>query len=83
VEAVIRRADVLFSDLGIRPDGAGGLDIRAPFGFDELFTGVLRLNSDNPKPDRFHEKCASYRERWPWLTIAEPMMGRTRWTVLF
>ncbi|MBT5433715.1 MAG: nucleotidyltransferase family protein [Alphaproteobacteria bacterium] len=58
--------------LGVRPDGAGGYDVRAPKGFDELFAGILRLNPDNPTPDRFAPKCASYTARWPWLTVIEP-----------
>lgn len=57
--------------LGIRPDGAGGHEVCAPFGLDALFAGVLGRNPRNPTPDRFLPKCASYRARWPFLTIEE------------
>ncbi len=57
--------------VGVRPGPAGGFEVCAPFGFDDLFAGVLRCNPLNPTPGRFAEKCASYRERWPWLAMAE------------
>ena len=56
--------------LGLRPDGHGGFALCAPFGLDDMFTGVLRPNPNNPTPEQFAAKCASYRARWPWLTVA-------------
>lgn len=44
----------------------------APYGLDELWAGILRMNPVNPQPRRFIEKAASYVERWPWLTIVQP-----------
>jgi uncharacterized protein len=44
----------------------------APYGLDELWAGRLRMNPTNPQPARFLEKSASYRARWPWLTIVPP-----------
>lgn len=44
----------------------------APYGLDELWAGVLRMNPVNPQPERFLEKAASYRARWPWLTVVPP-----------
>ena len=55
--------------VGLRPDGAGGYELCAPKGLDELFAGILRPNPDNATPDRFASKCASYTRRWPWLTV--------------
>ena len=43
--------------------------VYAPFGLDELAAGMLRINPLNARPDLFRDKAASYRERWPWLTI--------------
>tara|TARA_B100000676_G_scaffold269243_1_gene285027 strand:- start:6187 stop:6843 length:657 start_codon:yes stop_codon:yes gene_type:complete len=34
--------------VGLRRDGAGGYDLCAPKGLDELFAGILRPNPDNP-----------------------------------
>ncbi len=42
----------------------------APNGLEELASGVLRMNPLNPRPDLFRGKAESYRERWPWLTLA-------------
>lgn len=56
--------------LGLRPDGRDGFDLCAPFGLYDMFAGILRPNPHNPTPDRFAAKCASYRARWPWLTVA-------------
>jgi hypothetical protein len=44
----------------------------APYGLDDLWTGMLRMNPANPQPARFLEKAESYRARWPWLTILPP-----------
>ena len=65
----IGRFIVACTCLGLRPDAGGGLHLHAPFGLDDLFAGILRPNPANPTPDRFAAKCASYRARWPWLSI--------------
>ena len=67
----IARFVVACTSVGVRPDPEGGFEVCAPFGFDDLFAGLLRCNSLNPTPDHFAAKCASYRERWPWLAIAD------------
>lgn len=53
-----------------------GLDVEdgtvvAPYGFDELNGGILRMNPANPRPALFRDKVESYRARWPWLTIED------------
>ncbi len=57
--------------LGLRGDDRGGFELCAPKGLEDLFDGILRRNPDNPTPDRFAEKCASYQARWPWLTVID------------
>ena len=52
---------------GISQAGA----VYAPFGFEDMFAGVLRYNPMNPTPHQFQFKCGSYRERWPWLKVVE------------
>lgn len=52
---------------GISQEG----EIHAPYGYQDMFDGVLRYNPMNPTPHQFQFKCGSYRERWPWLKIAE------------
>ncbi len=41
----------------------------APYGLEELYGGLLRPNPACPHLPLFQAKAASYRERWPWLTI--------------
>lgn len=45
-------------------------ELHAPYGLDDLDAGILRPNPRNDEPDLFAAKAASYRARWPWLTIA-------------
>ncbi|MBI1776734.1 MAG: nucleotidyltransferase family protein [Proteobacteria bacterium] len=55
--------------VGIRPVAAEGHEVYAPYGLDELYAGLLRPNPANDQPRLFEAKAASYRARWPWLTI--------------
>ncbi|QJE71765.1 nucleotidyltransferase family protein [Aerophototrophica crusticola] len=56
--------------VGVTPDGRGGVgEVYAPYGLDELWDGVLRPNPAIDNPPRLTEKLASYRARWPWLTV--------------
>ncbi len=48
--------------------------LHAPDGLEDLDRGVLRPNPLMPAPALFAAKAASYRDRWPWLTIVtEPL----------
>jgi uncharacterized protein len=57
--------------VGVRPDnGSGsGLQVYSPHGLDDLFKGALRPNRLNDHPEQFAAKAASYRSRWPWLSM--------------
>ncbi|KQQ39920.1 hypothetical protein ASF61_03650 [Duganella sp. Leaf126] len=50
--------------IGIRPDA-----LYAPNGLALMYQGVLSSNPLTPHADLFQQKAASYRERWPRLTI--------------
>lgn len=58
--------------VGLAPLGNGTPKLLAPYGLDDLYAGVLKRNPYNPSPHRYSDKCASYRDRWPWLTITDP-----------
>lgn len=45
-------------------------ELYAPNGLADLTAGILRINPLLPQPEMFRKKAQSYRERWPWLTIA-------------
>ncbi|MBT5263591.1 MAG: nucleotidyltransferase family protein [Rhodospirillaceae bacterium] len=70
----IERFVVECTCLGIRPDGKGGHAVEAPYGFQDMFDGILRYNAKSPTPHHFESKAGSYKARWPWLTIV-PMAG--------
>jgi uncharacterized protein len=54
--------------LALRPDTT--LELYAPFGLDDCRAGFLRPNPLNADPlVKFHAKAASYRNRWPHLSI--------------
>jgi hypothetical protein len=50
---------------------AGTGEIYAPYGLDDLWDGVLRLNPVTAQPARFRDKALTYQARWPWLRIVE------------
>lgn len=51
--------------VGVRPGG----EVYAPNGLASLYAGELRMNPLAPHRDLFERKAASYRSRWPWLTM--------------
>ena len=53
--------------VGVRPDVTC-----APYGLDALYRGELAMNPLVPHRDLFEHKAASYRARWPGLTIVDP-----------
>lgn len=55
--------------VGVRPDGAGGLELYAPYGLELLYEGVLTPNPLVDHRPLFEKKAQSYRERWPWLRV--------------
>lgn len=57
--------------VGMRPLAGGGFDVYAPYGLADLYRGLLAPNPLRDAADLFRAKCASYRERWPWLTVDE------------
>ena len=62
--------------VGVRPRGHQDVELHAPKGLHDLFSGILRPNPDNPTPHLFRTKCQSYLDRWPWLTMAEDYLAR-------
>lgn len=58
---------VLCTCVGLTP----GRELYAPYGLEDLYAGRLAANPATPTPGRALEKMESYRDRWPWLTIAQ------------
>lgn len=50
--------------VGVRPG-----EVYAPNGLALLYDGVLAINPLVPHRALFERKTASYRARWPWLTV--------------
>jgi hypothetical protein len=55
--------------VGILPHRDRTLELYAPYGLSDLYAGRLRPNPINDQPQLFAAKTASYRARWPFLTI--------------
>ena len=53
--------------VGVRPD-----ELYAPYGLDALYRGELAMNPLVPHRELFDAKAASYRARWPALSIVDP-----------
>ena len=62
--------------VGVRLRGHEDVDLHAPKGLHDLFSGLLRPNPDNPTPHLFRTKCRSYMGRWPWLTMVDDNLAR-------
>jgi hypothetical protein len=45
-------------------------EVYAPDSLQDVRDGILRINPRHRMPEMFCAKAASYRARWPWLTIA-------------
>jgi hypothetical protein len=50
--------------VGVRPG-----EVYAPNGLESLYEGRLAMNPLTPHRPLFESKAASYRQRWPWLSI--------------
>ncbi len=57
--------------VGIRPTGATEYEVHAPYGLAGIREGRLTPNPRTPFRALFDAKVASYRERWPWLVLAD------------
>jgi hypothetical protein len=55
--------------VGVQPGG----ETYAPYGLDALYRGELAMNPLVPHRELFEVKAASYRARWPALTIVDPV----------
>nr|WP_298683958.1 nucleotidyltransferase family protein [uncultured Dongia sp.] len=66
----IGRFQVRCTCVGVQPKPDGTLELHAPYGLDELTRGELRANAHCPNVNDMRKKAESYRQRWPWLTIA-------------
>lgn len=53
--------------IGASTDNRG--ELFAPYGLDDIVAGILQPNPLNLPVNRFDEKAASYKARWPHLTI--------------
>lgn len=61
--------------VGVRYVGRGriSLDIHAPYGLDDMFNQIIRINpSDNADPKMFRFKSEKWKMKWPTLTIVKP-----------
>lgn len=57
---------------GIAPSG----ELHATYGVGDILAGRLAYNPLSPTPHEFHRKAGTYKARWPWLEIVEPVAPR-------
>ena len=56
------------SCFGVRR-AARSIEVYAPFGYRDLFDGVVRPNRRRPLPHVYYEKAARWSRCWPTLTV--------------
>jgi uncharacterized protein len=56
--------------VGISLNTDGTQQLHAPYGLDDLYTGILRPNALMNHQKLYNTKAQSYRSRWPWLSIS-------------
>lgn len=56
------------SCFGVRRVGRA-MDVYAPFGYRDLFDGVVRPNRRRPLPDVYYAKATRWSQCWPSLTV--------------
>jgi len=66
----IGRFQIRCTCVGLRPKTDGSLELHAAYGLEELARGELVTNMRCPSLQGVSAKAESYRQRWPWLTIA-------------
>lgn len=66
----IKRFLVKETCVGVRPGSCC-----APYGVAGVYAGTLTPNPLVPHADLFAHKVASYRRRWPWLTVHRHGVG--------
>ncbi len=72
-----QHADAVLSDLGVTVEVANQARVHLwypdhfghPYGLTGLYEGTLTANPLVPHAHLFERKVASYRARWPWLTL--------------
>jgi uncharacterized protein len=57
------------SCFGVRAESHGSADVYAPFGYDDLFSMVVRPNLRRVVPKVYYEKAERWRQLWPMLTV--------------
>lgn len=57
--------------VGVRLEADGRIDIRAPFGLDDVFALRLRPNPSRPVSTAYAKIIASARTRWPEVTVED------------
>ena len=67
----ISRFPVAGTCIGLSPQSDGTAILYAPFGLEDIFTGILRPSPLNDALTAFRPKASSYNARWPHLTIDE------------
>lgn len=67
-EAAIRSFPTTATAVGVRYAG-GTMEIYAPFGLSDLFSGVVRANKRQITQSIFLSKAEKWKGKWPELTI--------------
>jgi hypothetical protein len=57
------------NSIAIRLDEFNNSEIIAPFGLDDLFSGIIRANKRQVSAGVFYKKARKWHEKWPDLQI--------------
>lgn len=71
LEEAIRSWPTTATAIGIRKKKTEGIEIYAPFGLEDLLSGVVRANKKQITEEIFYNKVKTWQKKWPELEIVE------------
>jgi uncharacterized protein len=69
VKDAIDRWPTTANSIGLRIDRNNNMEIYAPFGLDDLFSGIVRANKREITEEIYNRKVQKWIKKWPGLKI--------------
>jgi hypothetical protein len=71
VQDAIDKWPTTANSIGLRINRLNNMELYAPFGLDDLFSGIVRPNKSQITPEIYYGKVHKWIKKWPDLKIIE------------